>query len=273
MALIQASFLSDCLKRNVHFNALLPIDPMFPGMFRGPLKTAYLLHGYSGSCDDWFTRHSLGNLSQENNLAIILPNAENHFYVDDLQRDDFYGEFIGRELIEFTRKVFPLSNAREDTIIGGISMGGYGSLRNGMKYNDVFGHVVAISPAIILNELAGPEFRPTIQGVTPGYYESVFGDLKTVTERDVDIFWLSQEMKRNGEVFPSIYFACGSNDVLVFENRRFHSHLTELGIPHVFEEGPGTHDGLFFDPHLTAGFARLDLDRIPEMKNPLWVDS
>ena len=272
MAMIQASFLSDCLKRRVHFNAILPIDPFLPETFRPPFKTAYLLHGYTGSCDDWFTRHSLGNLSQQNNLAIILPNAENHFYVDDMQRGDLYGEFIGRELVEFSRKVFPLSDIREDTIIGGISMGGYGSLRNGMKYNDVFGHVVAISPAIILNDLTIPEFHPVITGTTLGYYESVFGDLSTVTGRDTDVFWLSGKMKAAGEAFPDIYFACGSNDKLVFENRRFHAHLTELGIPHVYEECPGTHDELFFDPHLMAGFARIDLDRIPELPNPLWTD-
>ena len=272
MAIIQASFLSDCLKRKIHFNAILPIDPILPSTYRPPLKTAYLLHGYSGSCDDWFTRHSLGNLSQNNNLAIILPNSENHFYVDDMQREDMYGEFIGRELIEFTRKIFPLSDKRQDTIIGGISMGGYGSLRNGLKYNDVFGHVVAISPAIILNEITGPEFLPTIQGATLGYYESVFGNLTDANERDVDIFWLSKKMKDEGAVFPSLYFACGANDVLVFENRRFHAHLTELDVPHEYDEGPGTHDGLFFDPHLAAGMAKIDLDRLPEMQNPLWVD-
>jgi len=272
MAIFQVSFFSDCLKRNVNFNAILPVDPMFPGMFRSPLKTAYLLHGYTGSCDDWFTRHSLGSLSLMNNLAIILPNAENHFYVDDMQREDMYGEFIGRELIEFTRKVFPLSDKLEDTIIGGISMGGYGSLRNGMKYNDVFGHVIAISSALILNEVTGPDFKPSIPGAQPGYYETVFGDLSTAKERDVDVFWLSTKMKEGGDVFPNIYFACGANDMLVYENRRFHAHLTQLGVAHVYEEGPGTHDDLFCYPHLLDGFSRLDLDRLPVMKNPFWVD-
>lgn len=272
MAMIQGSFLSTCLKRNIHFNAIMPIDPMFPGAVRLPLKTAYLLHGYSGSCDDWFTRHSLGELSQLNNLAIILPDSENHFYVDDAQRSDMYGEFIGRELIDFTRKAFPLSDKREDTIIGGISMGGYGSLRNGMKYNDVFGHIVAISPAIIFNEIIGPEFKPSIPGVGMGYYESVFGDISKVTESDVDIFWLAKKMKDEGAEFPSIYHACGANDILVNESRRFHAHLTELGVPHVYDEGPGTHDGLFFEPHMAEGFLRLDLDRLPDMPNPFWVD-
>ena len=272
MAIINASFLSDCLKRKVYFNAILPTDPMLPWSARLPLKTAYLLHGYTGSCDDWFIRHSLGQLSQENNLAIILPNAENHFYVDDMQREDMYGEFIGRELIEFTRKVFPLSDALEDTIIGGISMGGYGSLRNGMKYNDVFGYIVAIAPALILREIADPEFRPIIIGTTPGYYESVFGDLKTAAGRDIDVFWLSKKMKDEGAAFPNIYFACGRNDMLVFENRRFHAHLTDLGVPHTYIEDAGTHDGLFFTPHLMDGFSRIALDRVPPQQNPLWTD-
>jgi len=272
MAVFSVSFLSDCLKRKVHFNAILPVDPFLPVTIKLPLKTAYLLHGYSGSCDDWLVRHSLGSLSQKNNLAIIMPNSENHFYVDDVQREDFYGEFIGRELVDFSRKVFPLSDRRDDTIIGGISMGGYGSLRNGLKYNDVFGHVVAIAPAIILHEITGPEFRPTIQGVQLGYYESVFGDLSTARERDVDVFWLSEKMKNEGAEFPNIYIACGANDKLVFENRRFHAHLMELGVPHEYVEGAGTHDEFYFEPHLLAGFDRLDLDRMPEMPNPLWVD-
>ncbi|MCL2228171.1 MAG: hypothetical protein FWB97_11220, partial [Oscillospiraceae bacterium] len=67
-------------------------------------------------------------------------------------------------------------------------------------------------------------------------------------------------------------FACGSNDKLVYENRRFHEHLAKLGVPHVFEEGPGTHDELFFEPHLKKGLARIDLNRLPEMPNPFWVD-
>ena len=272
MAMIQASFLSDCLNRRVHFNAILPVDPKEPGEFRPPLKTAYLLHGYIGSCDDWFTRHTLGYLSLRNNLAIILPNAENHFYVDDMQRCDLYGEFIGRELVEFTRSVFPLSDAREDTIIGGISMGGYGSLRNGIKYSDVFGYIVAISPAIILNEFKSPDSPQSIPDTTLGFFESVFGDIETANERDVDIFWLSEKKKEAGDEFPDIYIACGSNDKLVFENRRFHKRLTELGVPHVYKESPGTHDELFFDPHLMEGFERIDLDRAPVLQNPFWTD-
>lgn len=59
----------------------------------------------------------------------------------------FYSTYVGKELVEVTRKLFPLSHRREDTYIAGISMGGYGALYNGMRYRHTFSKVAAISPA------------------------------------------------------------------------------------------------------------------------------
>lgn len=39
--------------------------------------------------------------------------------------DTRWGEMAGRELVAFTRQMFPLSDQREDTFIGGLSMGGF----------------------------------------------------------------------------------------------------------------------------------------------------
>jgi len=273
MSIIQASFLSDCLNRKVHFSAILPVDSFYPNASALPYKTVYLLHGYTGSCDGWFAKYPLRNFSMMNNLAIIMPNAENHFYVDDMQRGDMHGELIGQELVDFTRNVFPLSTAREDTIIGGISMGGSGALRNGLKCSDIFGHIISISPAIVTENIADPGYKSSTPTLTRGFFESVFGDLNGITGSNLDIYWLSQELKRSGVEFPSIYIACGANDRLIYETRRFHAHLNELGIVHDFDEAPGTHDELFFEPHLMRGFDRLDLDRLPVMQNPFWVDS
>ncbi len=46
-----------------------------------------------------------------------------------------------------TKKNLAIIYKREDTFIGGISMGGYGALYNGFKYRDTFSKVVAFSPA------------------------------------------------------------------------------------------------------------------------------
>jgi S-formylglutathione hydrolase FrmB len=59
-----------------------------------------------------------------------------NFYVNQTERNAYYSTYVAQELVEVTRKIFPLSKNREDTFIGGISMGGYGSLMLGVKYKD-----------------------------------------------------------------------------------------------------------------------------------------
>ena len=49
--------------------------------------------------------------------------------------------------MEFTRRTFPLSSKREDTFIGGLSMGGFGAIVNGLKHPETFGAVCALSSA------------------------------------------------------------------------------------------------------------------------------
>lgn len=273
MALIQTNMFSASLKRNISFNAILPVDPMFfPISEVKPLKTMYLLHGYTGSCNSWLTELNLSELSFKNNLAIILPSGENHFYVDDLKSNIMYGEYIGKEIVDFTRNIFPLSKKSEDTIIAGISMGGFGAMRNGLKYSDTFGHIIGISPALIIDQLASTGDEPNMIGVTRGYFERVFGDLNIVTETDANPEVLAKKLKSSGKTVPDIYFACGKNDILVLASRKFSIFLNDLNIPHCYEESPGTHDSVFFDPCLKRALERLPLDRLPPMPNPFWID-
>ena len=126
MAFIQMNLLSKCLMRTVPVNVILPADKLvFPGMPERedkPYKTLYLLHGIFGNHMDWGTGTRIQRYAEENDLAVVMPAGENAFYVDRADANDFYGEFVGRELVELTRKMFPLSDKREDTFIGGLWM-------------------------------------------------------------------------------------------------------------------------------------------------------
>ncbi|WP_409346033.1 hypothetical protein [Paenibacillus sp. MBLB4367] len=59
MATMQVHFFSKSMRREVTFNALIPMDrPEIPGMppvEAQPIKALYLLNGYSGSYSDWIT--------------------------------------------------------------------------------------------------------------------------------------------------------------------------------------------------------------------------
>src|SRR5690606_9197863 len=130
----EVTFLSRSLKRKVAFNAIIPGDsgdPRLPAA-EGPFKTLYLLHGIFGNHTDWLTNSRIQMLAESRNLAVIMPAGDNAFYLDQTDRGDLYGQFVGQELVAATRAMFNLSHRREDTFIAGLSMGGYGAIRNGL---------------------------------------------------------------------------------------------------------------------------------------------
>ncbi len=64
---------------------------------------------------DWVNGTRIQRFAEMNDLVVVMPSGENSFYVDMPNGSDNYGDFIGRELVELTRKIFPLSHKREDT--------------------------------------------------------------------------------------------------------------------------------------------------------------
>ncbi|WP_234118078.1 alpha/beta hydrolase [Clostridium hydrogenum] len=255
MAFLQVNFYSKCLKRLVNFNAVLPIDTIeIPGTMeaapKGPMRAMYLLHGYSGAQHDWICGSKIQELSLKHNIAVFMPSGDNSFYLDDTDMGALYGEFIGREFVEVTRKMFNLSDKREDTFIGGLSMGGYGAIRNGLKYADTFGRIIALSSALITYNIAGiPEdYKDPVADYK--YYTRVFGDLNKLIGSDKDPEAIAHSLKESGADIPQIYMACGTEDFLLNENRKFHSFLTSENIEHTYEEGPGIHDWTFWNEYI-----------------------
>ena len=180
MALIQVNYLSKALFRTVPLNVILPVDRISfqTGTYTEsgtPFKTLYLLHGLLGNYTDWVTGTRIQRYAEEKNLAVIMPSGDNAFYVNGRTRNNDYGTFIGEELVYITRKMFPLSAKREDTFIAGLSMGGYGAIRNGLKYAETFGYVAGLSSALhILDEDADN---------VAGEHE-IFGDLEEARRSD-----------------------------------------------------------------------------------------
>ncbi|MGZ7441125.1 alpha/beta hydrolase [Paenibacillus sp. TH7-28] len=254
MAMLNIQFFSKCMRREVSLSALVPLGCPPLGQSAEeeirPLKALYLLHGYSGNHTDWIVFSRIRELSDKYKIAVFMPSGENHFYLDDEDKGQLYGEFLGNELVEFTRSMFPLSRNREDTLIGGLSMGGYGAIRNGLKYAGRFGRVIALSSALIPYKIAGlaPGFKDAIADYN--YYTSVFGDLDRLQGSDKDPEALVKQLKETGASIPGIYMACGSQDFLLDVNRRFHDYLNQKDIPHLYVESAGAHDWNFWNKYI-----------------------
>ena len=264
MAIIEVNFISKCLMRTVTFNAIIPVDkfgPQAENAEQKPLKTLYLLHGIFGNYTDWVNGTRIQAWAEANDLAVIMPSGENRFYLDDEKSGELYGEFIGKELVEFTRKLFPLSDKREDTFIAGLSMGGYGAIRNGLKYAENFGCVIGLSAALVHDTWKYADNSAPIFTFRRNYYEAIFGEYDKVKGSDKDPKALLLKLKEEGRPVPKMYLCCGTEDGLVTANRDFRDFLNENGVDLTYVEGPGKHDWVFWDTYIKKVLDWLPLNR------------
>ena len=256
MAVAQVTYYSRALNRNTTFQAILPInypkgsDPA--GEPTRPAAALYLLHGYTGGDLDWLHFSGIRGIAETNNIAVFMPSGTNSFYLDDEEKGERFGEFVGRELVEYTRHMFPLPADRERTWIGGLSMGGYGAIRNGLKYADTFSRIIALSSALITYRIHGKK-EGTVDGHNISYFRRVFGDLDKVLGSDKDPEALVLERKAKGGILPNIYMACGTEDFLLDVNRRFRDFLVKEGVPHTYVEEPGDHNWEFWSTAIRSG--------------------
>ena len=257
MALIQVNYLSKALFRTVPLNVILPVDKISfqTGGYvdhHEPYKTLYLLHGLLGNYTDWVTGTRIQRYAEEKNLAVVMPSGDNAFYIDGITPNNDYGTFVGEELVNITRRMFPLSDRKEDTFIAGLSMGGYGAVRNGLKYAGTFGYIAGLSSALhILDRNAD-----NVAGEG-----GVFGDLEEARRSDKNPAVLLEKLKKSGKDIPKIYLTCGLQDSLLDANRRYRDLFREAGADITYVEEDGGHEWDFWDRQIKKVIDWLPLDQ------------
>jgi putative tributyrin esterase len=265
MALLQVNFNSATLHRKVPMQVILPSDAEIGS--GGPFKTLYLLHGLFDNCLAWTSNTRIERWAMERNLAVVMPSAENSFYVDMPYGSSCFGDFgayVGQELVVMTRKMFRLSLKRVDTFIAGLSMGGFGALRNGLKYDDTFGYIACLSGAIHIFEYPFDEPERNVIGE-----DACFGDIRAaaLTDRNprVAAEAMFERKKASGDTaFPKVYIACGTEDYLLTANRIFADFLKSNGVDVTYEEGPGMHDWDFWDTYIQRVLEWLPIEKVSQ---------
>ena len=265
MALLQVNLNSATLHRKVPMQVILPSDAEIGG--GGPFKTLYLLHGLFDNWLAWTSNTRIERWAMERNLAVVMPSAENSFYVDMPYGSSCFGDFgayVGQELVVMTRKMFRLSLKCEDTFIAGLSMGGFGALRNGLKYDDTFGYIACLSGAIHIFEYPFDEPGRNVIGE-----DACFGDIRAaaLTDRNprVAAEAMFERKKASGDTtFPKVYIACGTEDYLLTANRILADFLKANGVDVTYEEGPGMHDWDFWDTYIQRVLEWLPIEKVSQ---------
>ena len=235
---------------------LMPDDaPFYPYItennpyYNRPAKTLVILHGFSGDECTWLYQGRAQELCLRYNLNIVLANGNISFYLNRVESGQNYCTFIGEDLMAFLRKTFSIAERREDTLIAGESMGGFGALHTGFAYPDTFGHIIALSSGLIQHEVS--EMKPEGGGnfaANYEYYRTVFGEPEKLLESDNNPETLVKKMKAAGKQAPKVFMACGTEDFLLPTNIEFRDFLEREGIPVDFHIGEGEkHDFAFWN--------------------------
>lgn len=259
MVLFRGDVKSKSLQRRTSISVILPADNIHflqdaEEIVPKPYRTLYLLHGLYGSDDIFLANTSIQKFAEDNGIAIVIPCGENSFYVDNVNAHALYGEYVGQELLDITRNIFPLSDKREDTFIAGFSMGGYGAIRNGLKYSQNFSKIGMISAALITDDIVGYSSDDNVLRSRP-FYESIFGNLDELEGSDMD----PKALIENCSDIPDIFMACGKNDFLYDKNTDFYDFLKTNNVNVDFVEAEGEHTWDFADKYVKEFIKTLTL--------------
>ena len=237
MAHLVVDYYADALGVQTRMHVLLP-----QRLAAGKAKTLYLLHGMSDDEGTWMRRTSIERYAEEHGLAVVMPDGGLGWYTD-MYRGLAWFKFISGELPALCRRFFPiLSDKREDTYIGGNSMGGYGALKCALRAPRTFSRVISLSGALDAVDTAINNTVPA----TRRYWEDVFGPAEDVSGSENDLFAAATALT-DPALRPQIYMWCGTEDFLYGQNIRMRDHLRALGYDLTYEESPGDHQWQHWD--------------------------
>ncbi len=254
---MKITMFSQSLQRHTDLVVALPSEPVSAEnsaspYYQRPVKMLLTLHGYQGSGEEFMLTGNLHQLAEKYNLAVVCPSGENSFYLNQTGTGRAYDDFVSVELPAFLRRHLGLFASREDTLVCGFSMGGFGALHVGLGHPEQFCGIVAVSSALVIYTVAG--MRPGYRDIADyDYYRQVFGEPDQVLESRNNPEVLLKYLKAEKRPIPSIYMACGTEDPLLESNQTFAQFLNRQGISFRFDQEMGIHNRVFAIPHLEAG--------------------
>lgn len=209
---------------------------------------AILLHGLTGNNAAWPAWTNLASLASRLNLVLALPDGARSFWIDQAYGLD-YGTWVGQELPDLLRRTLRVSTARDDTFIGGLSMGGYGAFRAAFDYPQTYGAAFALSGVLDVGE-------PAFRGRHPDLYRIGFGDTKRPRPGD-DLVARLETGKETGLASTRFFAVCGDRDRLLDQNRHFADAAKHAGLDIEYREGEGGHDFVFWNEWLPTALQFL----------------
>lgn len=236
-------FHSALVGKTLPYNVILPADYRLSAT-RYPV--IYLLHGWAGHYSDWVTRTNVADYAAQYRMIVVMPEGNDGWYTDGVGASDKYESYILQELIPDVQRRYRTIESRYGRGIAGLSMGGYGALKFGLKSPGTFAFAGSLSGALAATTWTEDDLK-SFKGINNSLV-AAFGPRDSAPRKANDIFELARGMSASrAAALPYFYFDCGTEDFFLAVNEQFAALLTEKKVPHEFRELPGVHGWQYWD--------------------------
>jgi putative tributyrin esterase len=251
MALVRIDHVPETVKVNLPLDVILPDPGRIQGVPVRDRKVLYLLHGLSDDASAWQRYTSIETVANAYGLVVVMPSVGRSFYLDQ-PNGQAYFTYLVEELPRYLSDVFDLAPRREDTLLAGLSMGGYGALKAALLHPEQFSAVAMFSGVLSLKIMT-----THADDARRAEFAHLFGDLSKIEGSEHDPGAWLQRAAQNPAALPRLFVSCGRQDDLYPLSRAFVEACRAMGITVEYHEENARHDWFFWDAEIRRFLAAV----------------
>ena len=236
--LVRRSLASKTLGHGVEYSVLLPDDYAATGE-QYPL--ILFLHGAGGDREYLTVRQpqieAMWRAGVLPPCVVVTVSAGLSFYMNAMQGTQDWESFVVEEFLPFIRSNYNISVERQDIVVTGISMGGFGSALLAFHHPQIFGAVAMMEP-VLWPAVNWRDVEPHQIVLPPAMLTKLFGhpvdEAYFADQNPASIVNANPGRLRESEL--AIYLEVGDEDAFGFhEGAEFlHRALWDNGIRHQY---------------------------------------
>lgn len=238
MPLFKTTFFSSQLLENVDMNIYIPDAYSFD---YSTLDVALLLHGMCGSENEWIKTGNIIRTADECKIIAVMPRLNNSFGINMVKGYNAE-KYIIEEVYEYSHRWLGLNRDKEKNIIAGLSMGGYIALNLGLKYQNLFSHIIALSSPVDVDDLVNVFPHNEI---TKRIIENAFGNDNL---KNSDLSIINQVKKL--QVTSKIDLYCGTADHFYNNLKKLSEMLKDKKVNVSFLDDEGGHEWYYWEKYM-----------------------
>ena len=216
------------------------------------LPIVTLLHGVYGSAWIWAQKTGI-----HLKMKTWIENGEIEPMIIAMPSDGLWGDgsgYLPHKNVDFekwivedvqnaVKELIPEASQKSKLCIAGLSMGGFGALRLGIKNFNKFSGVSGLSSITILEEMKL-------------FVEEDLSEYNQNEKENESVY--ATILKHQHQKLPPFRFDCGKDDELIEGNRKLHQQLKDLKIEHIYKENQGKHEWMYWETHINETLLFFD---------------